>query len=630
MGPSAHGIRFASVVVVLLSGALAVLVAGSAPQLVIPTNGAPSGPRTGLIVGQVVDDAGAPVPEAIVQMAMPKFLPELPTTPKGRVMADAEGRFFFADLPAGDYYLRASKEGYAGGGYGQRRASGTNELFSLTEGERRVDATLTLWKVAVIGGTVLDEAGEPVIGVAVQALGSTVIAGRVAYSPGGPAIQTTTDDRGMFRLSRLMPGRYVVVVPSTQTTFPVGLLSVPNPDAALRNELFRAIAEMGPLGQPRTQQFGEYALLTLNRVLIPPASSPAGRMAVYTTTYFPAATKASAASIVTVAAGEERTDLKIGLRPVQAVRISGRLVTPDGTPPPPTSLRLVGDAAADVGEDGFETVTGMSDASGRFTLLGVPAGEYVLKQASVLALFGLQGRQGWWMAQPVTVGSADIENLVVTMRPALRVEGRVEFLGTSATPPPVPDILRSAVSFQTPSGGPGSFSGQRPTRADQSFGTIATGGQYIVRPFEIGGWFAKSVTLDGKDITDRVFELQSDATTFVVVYTDRVSKVTGIVKDARGAASPTAVVLAFPVDPQRWTGYGSSPRNLKSTLASHTGAYTLEGLPAGEYYFIAIDDADSDGWMDPKTLESLSRQATKATVTDVEEKTLDLVMKAIR
>jgi hypothetical protein len=628
--------RVAAIALVVLTAALTVRGAGSpaqgSPPLIIPADGAPPGPRTGLIVGQVVDEAGSPVPEAIVQMSMPKYFSELPTTPKGRVMADAEGRFFFSDLPAGDYYLSAKMEGYSGGTYGLRRVTGDSQLFNLGEGERRVDARLTLWKYAVIGGTVVDEAGEPVIGVSVQALPRRIMAGRPAY--GAPELAylnagSSTDDRGMFRLSKLLPGSYLVVVPSTLTTMPVELLATSNANTALRNELAGAIAEISPLGQPRTQQFGDYALLTLNRVLIPPASSPAGRMEVYKTTYFPAATTASAASTITVAAGEERTDLKIGLRPAPAVRISGRLVTPDGTPPPPTSLRLVGEAAVGVAEEGFETVTGMSEASGRFTLLGVPAGEYVLKQASRLALFGLQGRQAWWMAQPVTVGTSDIPNLVVTLRPALRLEGRVEFRGTTAPPPPVPNILTfGAVGFLTPFGEAGTASGQG--RGDQSFSTIAAAGRYVVQPLEIGGWFVKSVTLDGKDITDRVFDLQSDATSFVVVYTDRTSKVTGVVKDARGAASVTAVVLAFPVDPERWAGYGARPRNLKSALVSRTGAYTLEGLPAGDYYLVAIDDAQSDGWTDPKTLDSLARQATKLTVMDVEQKTVDLTVKSIR
>ena len=63
----------------------------------------------------------------------------------------------------------------------------------------------------------------------------------------------------------------------------------------------------------------------------------------------------------------------------------------------------------------------------------------------------------------------------------------------------------------------------------------------------------KSVTVDDKDVADKVFDLQTDAKV-VVVFTDQHSKVSGSVKDARGAARANAAVLAFPVDPQRWSG----------------------------------------------------------------------------
>src|SRR5262245_52810025 len=310
-----------------------------APQIV-PTNGAPQGPRTGMIVGQVVDTAGAPVPDAIVRLAMPKYSPDLPTTPGGRVMADREGRFFFADLPPGDYFLQASKDGYADGTFAQRQPRGQSLPFTLAENERRTDVTLRLWKYGAIGGTVVDEAGEPVVGVGVRALAKIVVGGRERFGTtelsAESAPTAVTDDRGMFRLSKLLPGTYVVAVPSTQTTLPVSLLEPSVQDASLRAEMFfGGIMEVAPLGQPRVQQTGDFAMLTLNHVLIPPPARGDGRPAVYRTTYFPAAATAAAASPIVVESGEERTDVNIALEPVPAVNISGRLVTPDGSAPPP-------------------------------------------------------------------------------------------------------------------------------------------------------------------------------------------------------------------------------------------------------------------------------------------------------
>lgn len=607
---------------------------------VLPTTAASPGPRTGMIVGQVVDDAGAPVGEAIVSLAMPTYPETVPDPPRGRVMADGEGRFFFADLPAGEYYLQATKDGYAPGSYGQRRARGQSQRVSLGEAERRTDVTLRVWKYAVIAGAVSDEAGEPVVGVAVRALIKDVVAGRARYSSMEVAPELvaamTTDDRGMFRLSQVLPGTYVVLVPSTQTTVPVAVMD--GQGATLRSDLFWAgVMEVSPLGQPRTQQVGELALLTLNRVLIPPQPSPDGRLQVYLTTYFPAAMTASAATPISLEAGEERADLTITMRPMAAVRVSGRLVTPDGSVPPRTTILLVGEAMADVvtpvgsgpGHVGLETVTGMSDATGRFTLLGVPPGDYVLTHANRFLSRNLrQGLPAYWVSQPVTVGSENVTNLTVALRPALRVEGRVHF--REGTGPQAPPPLPVLVVFETPSGEPGQFAVEGASDT-LTFSGVAAGGQYIARPVEFYGWFVQSVTLDGKDITDRAFDLQADATSLVVTYTNRPSRVSGTVTDERGAASATAVVLAFPVDPQRWSGYGASPRILKNVPTTRSGGYTFEHLPPGDYYVVAIEAAESGGWQDPATLEVLAGRATRLSVSAADSlKTLDLRLRTIQ
>jgi hypothetical protein len=190
--------------------------------------------------------------------------------------------------------------------------------------------------------------------------------------------------------------------------------------------------------------------------------------------------------------------------------------------------------------------------------------------------------------------------------------------------------MMAGITFETPFGEPGQFFVEATKGATLSF-SVAAGGHYIAKPYETGGWFVHSVTLGSKDITDRAFDLQADATSLVVIYTDRPSKVSGTVTDERGAASPTAVVLVFPVDPRRWLGYGASPRTLKSALATRSGVYTINHLPPGDDCAIAIGAADIDGWRDPGTLEALANQATRLTVAAGDApKTLDLRLKAIR
>ena len=83
---------------------LLALTIPSAAQIVVPTDAAPPGSRTGMIVGQVVDaGTGAPVAEAIVRLTMPKYF-QNPATPNGRVMADGARTAYAVvreDHPAG-------------------------------------------------------------------------------------------------------------------------------------------------------------------------------------------------------------------------------------------------------------------------------------------------------------------------------------------------------------------------------------------------------------------------------------------------------------------------------------------------------------------------------------------------
>ena len=73
---------------------------------------------------------------------------------------------------------------------------------------------IRLWKGGAITGRVLDEAGEPLVDVAVAAVRRSSD-GRLLTGP-----TARTDDRGVYRLATLTPGSYLVVVPQTQLLMP--------------------------------------------------------------------------------------------------------------------------------------------------------------------------------------------------------------------------------------------------------------------------------------------------------------------------------------------------------------------------------------------------------------------------
>jgi hypothetical protein len=192
-----HPRRLAPVAVLLA------LTVRSAAQ-VIPTDGAPPGPRTGMIVGQVVDaSTGAPLGEAIVRLTMPKYF-ENPAAPKGRVMADGDGRFFFSDLPAGDYYLQATKDGHA------------------PEAPLRVNPNETLeWTVtftdkpAGLTGVLQESGGRAATDYYILVFSSD----RNHWTPGSRRVRMTrpaTD--GSYVVKGLPPGEYFLAAPADLET----------------------------------------------------------------------------------------------------------------------------------------------------------------------------------------------------------------------------------------------------------------------------------------------------------------------------------------------------------------------------------------------------------------------------
>lgn len=639
-------------------------------------------PPTGMILGQVVEaGTGSPVIGAIVTLttasspvtfsALPAELIEGPIGGPGvpsRVITDGEGRFVLRNLAKGRYSFSASAVGYLAAGYGQRRPGGPSLTLELDTGEKVLDAVFRLSKSAAITGTVLDEAGEPVVNVQVRSFRRTSD-GRTRW---GPFTTTLTDDRGIYRIAALSPGEYAIGVTSSTSNIPVGtvdayreaILSGPGGTTSLMRELQSSGAPFPsftgiPVGDQILQQSGG-----IGRTIVGPAPADDGKLLAYQTTYHPAATSAAQMTVITLASGEERTGVDLRLRLVPTFKVSGIVEGTDG-PVANIGVRLLPAGLEEFTfESGLETALTATDGRGAFTFLGVPAGAYTLKvlktprpesvptsEGMVMVSSGSGGiafgtslgpgaapappplptDPTLWGSMPVRVSQADVTGLNVTLRTGFRVTGRVEFQGT-ATAPTADQIQRMGVTLQpldvrtTGVVTPGRVS------ADGQFRTLGyPPGRYYVTAAGAGtNWTLKAAMLGGRDVSDEPFEIGSeDVDGIVLLFTDRQTQISGTVRTAQGQGDADADVLVFPANHQRWKEFVNA-RRARTVRTTKTGMYTVQGLPPGDYYVVAIGSAMTRDWQDPKFLEAAVPLAARVTILDGDKKTQDLTTSRLR
>jgi hypothetical protein len=534
---------------------------------------------------------------------------------------------------AGRVNLNALARGYLNQPYGSLRPGGSGQPLELAPGEKVSNIVIRMWKAATISGRILDEAGDPIEGVSVGIMKRELASGRVRYVTAGAA---GSDDRGRYTSSPLAPGNYVMVIAATRSTMPVSIMDMAE-DAFAGSNADRAAFERRILASNLPPLFGEPGYRIGDFFVVPQtggvgfmsAPDAKGRFAVVDATFYPAATSPTEAVVLTLSAGEARDGIDLRLRMVPAVSVSGVVTRPDGSPVALLDVRL---ALASLGQLGtfmpFEAGLTVTDAQGRFTFLGVPRGSYLVRSRLNQAPEAPGVSAGPLLAAvvPISVGDSDLRDIVVPLSEAPRVSGRVEFEGPA--PPSAAQLARLAIEAQSVDGSIGMAPPvpRGMVAADGLFKTTGiTTGAYVLRATGLPGWTVKTAMSAGKDISDEPFSPTSDLTGVIVTMTDRVSGVFGVVSRADGGPDPDAAVLAFPVDPAR-----VSVRRRQFARVDQKGAYSINGLPAGEYILIAIDDRLAADWEEITLLPDAVRLGTRLTVPGSSTVTLDLRTSTIR
>ena len=511
------------------------------------------------IKGHVVDAATkAPLAGARVRLSG--------SAPRGPVLTDSAGAFVFVGLPGGTYSFVIERNGYLSTSWPDssrwvRRSEGPIRLAATDNLE---GLTLAIARGGVVAGKVMSATGEPISGAHLSLVGVV------------PPIYTrsgASNDLGEYRVADLPPGRYV-----------------------LRAQL-------------RTSSYN-------------PSDTPLpGPLP----TYYPGTLQRSEARELVVGRAGDVTEASLRLVEGMLSILDVLVTHTDGRPADSAMLTVSSVADPPLTQSG----RGLRNGAGRLEL---PPGEYTLRAEASSGLQNAKDRivldlRGEARVR-LTEGARENVRVVVGMNAT--ASGRVFFEGDSSPPRVVPGgripIFASdgqSCRFGTPTIAPDwSF------RIDGLVGTCRSD----LRPTPLTArWVLKSVILDGRDVLDENvwFEPGRHYDNVRIVVTDRRSQVRVRVSEPDGTPTGEYAAVAFPVESERWRSPDRyvraaaplPPSFLGKPDPSGTGgepgrSLRFIGLPAGDYYLVAVDDIEYNATHDPVVLEKLSLKATRVAIPE--------------
>ena len=328
---------------------------------------------TAIVRGRVLQSNGSPIRSAEVRLRSANGHDSRIAT------TDSNGQYEIRDLAPGEWTLKASKPGFVSQSGGPSSPTSEERPITIDNGQR-LSFDIVLSRAGAIAGRVLDDGGEPLADVVVQAFKRRTSADRTQFTPAGVADRT--DDTGAFRLYAIPPGTYYV----------------------------RAVVGAG------------------NRA--PGFVSEEGAI------YYPGTSNPENAETVAIAAGQDQLGITLVIpQSFAGVRIAGTIFTASGKPAgDDTSIHLMHPNSGRTAGSGM--IARVTD--GRFTIDNVPPGDYTLDA------MGFPSRPDAWErgAVPISVGTSPIGDITIAMTPTRVVKG-VLVSETGRLPIPIEVLLQT-------------------------------------------------------------------------------------------------------------------------------------------------------------------------------------------
>jgi hypothetical protein len=129
--------------------------------------------------------------------------------PLAKATTDSEGHYQLTGVPAGQHFLQAFAPALiAGPSYMGRQ----EKVINIAAGEALESEDIALTRGAAITGRITDADGQPLIQETVRLLAVNEQGRQIPMSVAGIPNMYATDDRGIYRLFGVPPGRYILCV----------------------------------------------------------------------------------------------------------------------------------------------------------------------------------------------------------------------------------------------------------------------------------------------------------------------------------------------------------------------------------------------------------------------------------
>ena len=515
---------------------LLTLLVGTASVLAAQQGGAASAVKSGVIEGRVQNAVtGEPVKNTHLLLHRAGVSPNGTHSPTNySASTDENGRFALKEIEPGNYRLVAMRLGFVSTEFGSREPMGVGTILSVDPAQHSGDIVFRLTPHAVISGHVIDEQGEPMPFVQVQAMGYHYNWGRRQLSSFGGA---ATNDLGEYRIFGLAPGHYYL-------------------NATYRpNAPFETVA-------------GHSADKALDEDYMP--------------VYYPRGADPTLATPIETTAGVQLAGIDFALSKSRTVHMRGRVNN---------NTNGRGMITVMLAPTEQTRVLGMSrtyptDPQGNFHIRGIVPGAYTFI-ASVL------DSNGSLTAKRKLDLSSSVENFNIAMPPAMELTGRVRVEGDQR---PNLSYMRVSLRPHEPNAIFGPLPNAR-VKEDGSF-TLSniSPDNYNVIALELpDGYYIKSVRVGDEDVLDAGVNLSGDSVGAInIILSPGAGQVEGAVLKTEGQTAAGATVVLIPQTEKR----RDQMQFYKTATADEQGRFTLGNVDPGKYKLFAWEDIQFDAWMD--------------------------------